>query len=56
MYNLIVRSRVRKLWLRVGNGDYMKAVSMASPKVYFHFMGTTAWAMERPVITTRCSG
>lgn len=42
MYNVIVRSRVRRLWLRVGEGDYMPAISMASPKVYFHFMGTTA--------------
>lgn len=42
MYNFIVRTRVRRLWRRVGEGDFMQAVSMASPNVYFHFMGSTA--------------
>lgn len=42
MYHAIVRNRVRKLWARVGTGDYRPAVDMAAPDLVFDFKGDTA--------------
>jgi ketosteroid isomerase-like protein len=39
MYHAIVRARVRRLWQRVGSGDYHAAVALASPKLHFRFVG-----------------
>ena len=39
MYHAIVRARVRRLWQRVGNGDYHAAVALASPRLRFRFAG-----------------
>jgi ketosteroid isomerase-like protein len=39
MYHTIVRRKVRKLWQRVGNGDYQAAVAVAAPRLHFRFAG-----------------
>jgi ketosteroid isomerase-like protein len=46
MYHAIVRSRVRRLWAVVGNGDFGPAVGMAAPDVRFRFFGTTPISAE----------
>lgn len=42
MYHAIVRARVRRLWLRVGSGDFGPAVAMAAQDLHFDFKGDTA--------------
>ncbi|TCO62805.1 nuclear transport factor 2 family protein [Actinocrispum wychmicini] len=39
MYHAIVRAKVRKLWARIGQGDYHAAIAMAAPDVHFRFVG-----------------
>jgi len=39
VYHAIVRSKVRRLWQRVGSGHYEAAVALASPRLHFRFAG-----------------
>ena len=39
MYHAIVRAKVRRLWQRVGSGDYEAAVALAAPQLRFRFAG-----------------
>jgi ketosteroid isomerase-like protein len=39
MYHAIVRAQVRRLWQRVGSGDYRAAVALAAPQLHFRFAG-----------------
>jgi ketosteroid isomerase-like protein len=39
VYHAVVRAKVRRLWKRVGAGDYRAAVELAAPDVRFKFVG-----------------
>lgn len=41
MYHAIVRARARRVWRRIGGGDYGAAVAMAAPELTFRFVGDT---------------
>lgn len=38
MYHAVVRRRVRRLWRRIGRGDYRAAVAIAAPDLDFRFV------------------
>lgn len=46
MYHAIVRATVRRLWRRVGVGEYTAAVDMAVPDLHFRFIGDTPLGAE----------
>lgn len=39
MYHAIVRAKVRRLWQRVGRGEYQAAVKVAAKDLRFRFVG-----------------
>ncbi|KAB8187012.1 hypothetical protein FH610_003365 [Microbispora catharanthi] len=46
VYHWITGLRVRRLWRRVGTGDYRAAVAIAAPDVLFRFAGDTPLSVQ----------
>ncbi len=46
MYHAILRARIRRLWRRIGAGDYRAAAAVAAPDLYFRFAGDTAMSAQ----------